>query len=85
MTNKKFLERASKLQAEKIELKLVGIYDSSIQVTGEKFHELEREGGLLLHISKKHDKKYNYWEYTAMAPDGVKIMALEYVKDMVKK
>ena len=83
MTNTEFLEKASRLQREFMELYeetgLVAIYNDRIQVTAHKFHELEREEGLLQHISKKLDGSRR--DYEAMTPDGVKIIAIGQIED----
>lgn len=84
MTNKEFLERASKLQKEFTGLYgtdsmgLAGINDDYIHVTAKKFHELEKEN-LLEHISKVQTG--GQWDYEAMTPDGVKIIAIENIED----
>ena len=87
MKNKKFLERASKLQKEFAGLYkgtgLVGIGACDVQITAKLFHELEKEN-LLEHISKKLEKKGVYWDYKAMTPDGVRVIAIEYVSKMEK-
>jgi hypothetical protein len=91
MTNKEFLERASKLQKEYAELYdkakgLAGICNNYIHVRDEKFHEFEKEN-LLEHISKELRKEDtgDYWRYEAMTPDGVKIIALEFTEEMEGK
>jgi len=82
MSNEKFLECASKLQREFAELYgdagmgLTAIHGAYIHVSARRFHELEREN-LLEHISKKYEKGAEYWEYDAMTPQGVKVIALE--------
>ena len=83
MKNSIFLEKASKLQREFRELYdptgLIAISDDNIQVTAKKFNELEREEGLIQHVSKKLDGIR--WDYEAMTPNGAKIMAVDFVKD----
>ena len=83
MKNSIFLEKASKLQREFRELYdptgLIAISDDYIQVTAKKFNELEREEGLIQHVSKKLDGIR--WDYEAMTPNGAKIMAVDFVKD----
>jgi len=90
MTNKEFLERASKMQREFSELYgtdsmgLAGVSDDHIHITAEKFHELEREN-LLEHISKVLNKAKTQWDYEAMTPQGVKVFALEYPHEVEEK
>jgi len=80
MTNKKFLERASKLQKEYAELykhgELAGIDNNHILVTQKLFRECEREG-LLEHISETLTRGDDYFRLKAMTLDGVEIIALE--------
>ena len=83
MTNKEFLKRASHLQKEYAKLYadinsgLAAIREGYIHVTAQKFHELEREG-LLQHISKKLDG--DRWDFKAMTPEGVKVVAIEHTE-----
>jgi len=83
MTNKEFLTKVSRLQREFNKLYdesgLIAIRGDYAQVTAETFNELEKEKGLLQHISKKLDG--SRWDYTAMTQDGVKVIAVDNVKD----
>ena len=90
MTNKEFLRKASKLQKEFAELYeddtagLEGISNDYIQVMAKKFHELEKEG-LLEHVSTERTGEDNYLRYQAMTPQGVKVIALEFVSEIEDK
>ncbi len=90
MKNSIFLEKASKLQKKASKLQrefrelydptgLIAISDDNIQVTAKKFNKLEREEGLLQHISKKLNGIR--WDYEAITPNGAKIIAVDFVKD----
>ena len=83
MKNEEFLTKVSRLQREFMELYeetgLVGISSEYFHIEATLFHELEKEN-LLEHISKTLNKKKDQWTYEAMTPDGVKVIALEYVE-----
>ena len=87
MTNKEFLKRLKELTElhKDKEIGFLGIDNGNIQVTAGKFHELEKEEGLLQHISKKIGKGSKYWDYEAMTAEGVKIIAVEFVKTIEDK
>jgi len=82
MTDKKMLERASKLQKEcakfcKENKEIYSIDDRRVLISARLFHELEREEGLLEHIGKELKKEHKTWFYSAMTQDGVKIISNE--------
>ena len=86
MTNKEFLTKVSKMQKEFKKMHdyplLVSVCPSGIEVMSDLFNQFEREN-LLEHISKKLDGAY--WHYEAMTRDGVKIMAVDFVKTIEDK
>ena len=88
MKNEEFLTKVSRLQREFMELYeetgLVGISSEHFHIEATLFHELEKEN-LLEHISKELDEKVKSWRLEAMTPDGVKVIALEYVEAIEDK